>query len=551
MPFPRSLVLVGPMGSGKSSIGRRIAAYFELPFVDVDHEIERQTGARIPLIFECEGEAGFRARERAVLQSLLDGPPRIIATGGGAVLDAGNRAAMRAHGLVIHLHADVDQQLARLARDRSRPLLAGGDREAVLRALAAERAPLYAEAAELRFETGNQPPADAAAQLIALVESHLSRAPRRATGPRMTETSPDTRTVAVAGDAPYDIHIGPGLLDDGALLAGSVRGNAAMLVSDHNVAPLYAQQVADALYAARPDLQIHQHVLPAGEAAKTLAHFTEVVDALADARLRRDATLFALGGGVIGDLAGFAAACWMRGIDCVQLPTTLLAMVDSSVGGKTAVDLPQGKNLVGAFHPPRAVIADTAALRTLPARELRAGLAEVVKYGALGDADFLDWLDAHAEALLHGDDAALAEAIARSCAHKAAIVARDPFEHGERALLNLGHTFGHAIETEQGYDGLNHGEAVAVGMVLAARLSEALGLATAADGDRLRDLLQRLGLPVALPAGLDPERLLAHMRLDKKAQAGGLRFVVWDGIGHARVLADVPEAAVLSVLRTG
>ncbi|MCD9029847.1 3-dehydroquinate synthase [Luteimonas sp. BDR2-5] len=367
----------------------------------------------------------------------------------------------------------------------------------------------------------------------------------------MTEAHPSARSVAVGGDRPYAITIGPGLLDDGALLAAPVRGNAAMIVSDRNVAPLYAQRVADALRAARPGLHVHTHVLPAGEAAKTLAHFTEVVNALADARLRRDATLFALGGGVIGDLAGFAAACWMRGIDCVQLPTTLLAMVDSSVGGKTAVDLPQGKNLVGAFHPPRAVIADTGALRTLPARELRAGLAEVVKYGALGDAAFLDWLDDNADALLAMDDAALAEAIARSCAHKAAIVERDPFEHGERALLNLGHTFGHAIETEQGYDGLNHGEAVAVGMVLAARLSEALGFAKTEDGDRLRALLQRFGLPVALPPGLDPGRLVAHMRLDKKAQAGGLRFVVWDGIGRARVLADVPESAVIEVLRAG
>lgn len=359
------------------------------------------------------------------------------------------------------------------------------------------------------------------------------------------------REVAVAGDTPYTIHIGPGLLKDGALLARSVRGRDAMLVSDAHVAPLYADRVTAALQAARPDLRIHRHVLPPGEAAKTLGHFADVTTALADARMRRDATLFALGGGVIGDLAGFAAACWMRGIDCVQLPTTLLAMVDSSVGGKTAVDLPQGKNLVGAFHPPRAVIADTSALRTLPARELRAGLAEVVKYGALGDALFLDWLEAHAEALLAMDDAALAEAIARSCAHKAAIVARDPFEHDERALLNLGHTFGHAIETEQGYGGVNHGEAVAIGMVLAARLSEALGLSPAADTRRLRDLLVRLQLPVDVPAGLQPDRLLAHMRLDKKAVAGGLRFIVWRGAGRAEVLGDVPESAVLSVLQTG
>jgi 3-dehydroquinate synthase len=274
-----------------------------------------------------------------------------------------------------------------------------------------------------------------------------------------------------------------------------------------------------------------------------------VIDALAALGATRDACIYALGGGVVGDLTGFTAACWMRGIDCVQLPTTLLAMVDSSVGGKTAVDIAQGKNLVGAFHPPRAVIADTGSLRTLPPRELRAGFAEVIKYGAIVDAPFLDWMDANGDGLLAGDDALLAEAIARSCRHKAAITERDPFEHGERALLNFGHTFGHAIETEQGYGGLNHGEAVAVGMVLAARLSSALGLAHAADGERLRALLQRYRLPTAIPAGLDPAALVARMRLDKKAQASGLRFVLWDGAGKARVVADVAESQVLEILR--
>jgi 3-dehydroquinate synthase len=244
----------------------------------------------------------------------------------------------------------------------------------------------------------------------------------------------------------------------------------------------------------------------------------------------------------------------MRGVDVVQLPTTLLAMVDSSVGGKTAVDLPAGKNLAGAFHPPRAVLADTATLRTLPPRELRAGLAEVVKYGAIVDAGFLAWLEARADALLAGDAATLAVAIARSCAHKAAIVARDPREHGERALLNFGHTFGHAIEAEQGFgaDGaLNHGEAVAVGMVLAARLSARLGMSPADDAHRLSALLQRLGLPVSLPAGLSPDALLARMRLDKKADAAGLGLVLWDGAGAARIVRGVDPDAVLQVLAEG
>ncbi|MDN5782995.1 MAG: 3-dehydroquinate synthase [Luteimonas sp.] len=357
------------------------------------------------------------------------------------------------------------------------------------------------------------------------------------------------RTVEVGGAQPYRITIGADLLGDGVLLAQALRGRHALVASDANVAPLYAQRVVDALRSARPDAHVAIHVMPAGEQEKTLSRFGDAIDALAALGATRDACLYALGGGVVGDLAGFAAACWMRGIDCVQLPSTLLAMVDSSVGGKTAVDLPRGKNLVGAFHPPRAVLADTSTLHTLPTRELRAGLAEVVKYGAIGDAGFLEWLAAHSGALLGGDADALSEAIARSCAHKAAIVERDPFEHGERALLNFGHTFGHAIETAQDYGTLNHGEAVAIGMVLAARLSTALGLATDTDAMILRALLQRFGLPTELPPGLAPDTLLAHMRLDKKAQASGLRFVLWDGPGRARVVADVPEDAVLGVLR--
>jgi 3-dehydroquinate synthase len=362
------------------------------------------------------------------------------------------------------------------------------------------------------------------------------------------------REVAVGGDRPYTITIGDGVLGDGGLLAAPLRGRHALFVTDANVAPLHSEAAIAALRSARPDATIARHVLPAGESEKTLARFGEVLDALATLGATRDACVYALGGGVVGDLAGFAAACWMRGIDVVQLPTTLLAMVDSSVGGKTAVDLPAGKNLAGAFHPPRAVVADTATLRTLPGRELRAGLAEVVKYGAIVDAGFLDWLESRADALLAGDPATLGEAIARSCAHKAAIVARDPLEHGERALLNFGHTFGHAIEAEQGFgaDGaLNHGEAVAVGMVLAARLSARLGMAPPAHGERLSRLLERLGLPVTVPAGLSAEALLARMRLDKKADAAGLRLVLWDGAGAARIVRGVSPATVLAVVAEG
>lgn len=368
----------------------------------------------------------------------------------------------------------------------------------------------------------------------------------------MSALPPAMHRVDVGAAVPYSIDIGPALLHDGERIVATIRGRHVLLVTDAHVEPLYATRVQAAIERARPEVRIARFVMQPGEHQKTLATFSRCLDALAGLGATRDACVVALGGGVVGDLAGFAAACWMRGIDCVQLPTTLLAMVDSSVGGKTAVDLPAGKNLVGAFHPPRAVIADIDALATLPDRELRAGLAEVVKYGAILDAGFLDWLDANADTLLARDVDALATAVARSCAYKADVVARDPFERGERALLNFGHTFGHAIEAEQGFsgagDGLNHGEAVSVGMVLAARLSATLGRIDAVDAARLEILLARLRLPVSLPDGLDPAALLARMRLDKKADASGLRFVLLDRLGAARMVSGVSDVQVLAAL---
>jgi 3-dehydroquinate synthase len=345
--------------------------------------------------------------------------------------------------------------------------------------------------------------------------------------------------VQLAGRS-YPIHVGPGLLSAAELWRPLLSGQQVLVVSDDHVAALYLQQVRNGL----DGIEHACLVLPPGEEQKTLARFTEAIDALAHLRANRDATVIALGGGVIGDLAGFAAACWMRGIACVQMPTTLLAMVDSSVGGKTAVDLPQGKNLVGAFHQPRAVIADTDTLSSLPDRELRAGLAEVVKYGAIFDAGFLDWLSDHAEALMSREPAALSEAILRSCRFKADVVARDETEQGERALLNFGHTFGHALETAGGYDRFRHGEAVALGMLIAARLSSQLGRAPAEDADRLESLLRRFALPVRLPPGFDAATLLELMRLDKKSVSGRLRLVLWRGAGSAELVSGIDEAEI-------
>ncbi|MFA6985897.1 MAG: 3-dehydroquinate synthase [Arenimonas sp.] len=353
-----------------------------------------------------------------------------------------------------------------------------------------------------------------------------------------------SESIAVAlGERAYQVQVGAGLLDDNPL-SPHVRGRHALVVTDANVAPLYLAKVQ----AALSDKTVQVVVLPAGEQEKNLQRFGELMAALAAMGASRDVTVIALGGGVIGDLAGFAAACWMRGVRFVQLPTTLLAMVDSSVGGKTAVDLPSGKNLVGAFHQPAAVIADTRTLDTLPERELRAGLAEVVKYGAIVDAGFFAWLEAHVDALLLRDAKSLQHAIAVSCRHKAGIVVRDETEQGERMLLNFGHSFGHAIETEQGYGGLLHGEAVAVGMVLAARLSTSLGRAPAVDADRLQMLLNRFGLPTTVPGDLRAPALLERMRLDKKAVSGALRLILWRGIGRAEVARNIPDPALLLAL---
>ncbi len=351
-------------------------------------------------------------------------------------------------------------------------------------------------------------------------------------------------TVEVAlGARSYPIWIGADLLAESARWRETLGGRQVLVVSNEVVAPLYLERVM----AGLGGFATSTLVLADGEQHKTLEGVEQVFAALGAQCASRDATIIALGGGVIGDLAGFAAACWMRGIDFLQMPTTLLAMVDSSVGGKTGVNLPFGKNLVGAFHQPRAVVADTATLASLPAREYRAGLAEVVKYGAIGDAGFFQWLEAHAPALLTREPAALAAAIAASCRHKAAVVARDEQERGERALLNFGHSFGHALETATGYADLLHGEAVAIGMLLAARLSARLGRAAAADAERLAALLAACGLPRALPA-TDPARLVELMRLDKKNLGGRLRLVLWRGIGQAEVVDGVDAALVRKFL---
>ncbi len=347
------------------------------------------------------------------------------------------------------------------------------------------------------------------------------------------------------GDRSYPIHIGAGLLDDAALLAAHLPQPRVAIVTNETIAPLYLNRVASGLTAR--GVAVIEVVLPDGESHKTWQSLGIIYDHMLAARCERRTTVVALGGGVVGDLAGFAAATYLRGVPFIQIPTTLLAQVDSSVGGKTAINHPMGKNMIGAFYQPTAVLADIATLDTLPQRELAAGLAEVIKYGIIGDPAFFEWLEANIDRLLAREPEALAWAVRRSCENKAAVVAVDERETGPRAMLNLGHTFGHAIETGLGFGVWLHGEAVAAGMVLAARTSAELGELDPSQLHRIERLIVRAGLPVEAP-DLGFERWLTLMGHDKKVENGAVRFILPRGIGAAFIHGSVPRQLLEQVL---
>ncbi len=353
----------------------------------------------------------------------------------------------------------------------------------------------------------------------------------------------DPHTLEVElGERSYPIVIGSGLLGGEFDLSGHLTGEDCLVVSNQTIAPIYLEPLKNNLTAST----VRSISLADGEAYKTIASVEAVIDCLADAHANRDTTVIALGGGVVGDIAGFAAACYMRGVGFIQVPTTLLAQVDSSVGGKTGVNHPDGKNLIGAFYQPRLVLIDTDTLATLPEQELKAGLAEVIKHGAICDADFFAWLEENMEALLTRDADALAHAIQRSCEIKAAVVSEDETEKGKRALLNFGHTFAHAIENCLGYGAWLHGEAVAAGMVMAAELSDI----DQGDRDRIAALISSAGLPVA-PPDIDADKMMTAMEMDKKVQAKQLRFVLLKSIGDAYMTENFSEARLNEVLRRG
>ena len=544
----RSIVLVGMMGAGKTSVGKRLAQRLGLPFIDADAEIEAGAQMTIPEIFERFGEAYFREGERRVIARLLVDGPKVLATGGGAFINEATRERIRQSGVSIWLKPDFEVLLRRVRKRSNRPLLRTADPEATLRHLLDERSPIYA-LADMTIES-HEGPHDA------VVDAILERLRRRLAAPRDEAAAPDRpalRQVDVAlGARAYKILIGEGLVEAaGAHIARLAPGAQCAVVTDATVAALHLERLTRSLEGA--GLKTSVIVCPPGEATKSYAEFARVSDALIGAHIERRDIVVAFGGGVIGDLAGFCAACLRRGVRFVQMPTTLLAQVDSSVGGKTAINSRAGKNLIGAFHQPSLVLADTGVLDTLSPREFRAGYAETVKYGLIGDRDFFDWLETRWREVFSGGPARL-DAIAASCAAKARVVAADETEQGERALLNLGHTFGHALERLTGYDGarLVHGEGVAIGMACAFRFSRELGLCPGQDAVRVENHLKAIGLPTRIGEipGLeaDAPAILTAMRQDKKVERGRLTFILAKGIGESFIAKDISEAQTLGFL---
>ncbi len=524
-----NIFLVGMMGSGKTTIGRSLANYTGKKFVDSDHEIQERTGVKIPVIFEIEGEAGFRKRETEVLQELVKMDNIVLATGGGAILSENNRELLKLHGTVVYLRAAVNDLQRRTRHDKNRPLLQTKNLHKRLTQLFAERDVFYREAAHLIIDSGSQGIRNLVNRLAQQLVAYKKKNEMIQTITVDLANSPEQRS--------YPIHIGHNLLDQADLILPHLLQKRVAIISNTTVAPLYLDKLCEGLQ--RHGITSVPIILPDGESYKNWETMNEIFDALLTHRCERNTTIIALGGGVVGDLTGFAAASFLRGVPFIQVPTTLLAQVDSSVGGKTGINHPQGKNMIGAFYQPQLVLADSSTLNTLPDREFRAGIAEIIKYGLIRDLNFFTWLEKNMTQLLAKEPDVLQEAIRRSCEMKAEIVAADEKESGVRALLNLGHTFGHAIENGMGYGVWLHGEAVAAGIIMAAELSRRMNLINKADVLRIRKIFVDTGLPV-VPPDFSADKYCELMSLDKKVSAGKIRFILLKRMGEASLYSDIP-----------
>ena len=544
----RNLFLIGFSYSGKSSAGRLAAERLRMPFVDLDERIERRAGRSIPEIFEADGEAAFRALEGEALAEVCAEGGAVVATGGGVPVDAENRRRMRESGVAVLLEAKPETVRARQAaadggaEESARPMLAGGDPLQRIALLKAERRDAYADAADWTVHTDALDAAGVAAEIARGYEIVAAERGATAGRPTITGVAPSYTVTTKAGT--YHGYVGSGLLEKlGALMRNAGLDGTAFVIADGAVFDLYGEPVMASLKDA--GFEAYEGIADPGEASKSLELAGDIYGWLAGRRAERRDSVVALGGGVAGDLGGFIAATYLRGMPFVQVPTTLLAMVDASIGGKVAVNLPAGKNLVGAFHQPRLVLADVEALRTLPHREMTAGWAEVVKHGLILDRSLLDDIDRERDRLLDRDPAALADVITRSAAIKARVVTEDERETlGMRNLLNYGHTVGHALEAVLDYEGLLHGEAVAIGMSVAAEIAVRMRMLTGADLERQADALRSFGLPLKGPAGIDQAAVREAMALDKKVAGKRINWVLPDGIGNAVSRNDVPEDVV-------
>jgi 3-dehydroquinate synthase len=520
-----SIFLYGPSGSGKSTIGQQLAQNLNLPFVDLDQEIESRSGKQIPDIFNSEGERGFRAYEQRALREAAGNNAAIVALGGGALTIPENRAWVENHGTVILLTAPFDTLLSRLQADPvKRPLIASSISEDEsnsirenLRAYLSRREEHYASFSR-KIHTGELSPEEIAWKIQVLVGAfHL----RAMAGPKHPG---------------YDVRVMPGGLNQiGWMIRARGLKGPVVIVTDEHVAEHYLPTVEGSLSAA--GYRTQAITLPPGEIHKNLAAVSQLWDGFLSARIERSSTVIALGGGVVGDLAGFAAATFMRGVPWAVAPTSLLAMIDASMGGKTGADLPQGKNLIGAFHPPRLVLADPETLKTLPKTEFFNGMAEALKHGIIADPELfercLEFGEPH-------DIKIVDEIVRHGMAVKVRFIEEDPYEKGIRAALNYGHTIGHGVELASNFQ-IRHGEAVAIGMAAEARLAENIGLAEHGLSDQITCALKRLKLPTRVPVGLDRDRVISAMQRDKKIAGGVVRFALPPAIGEVRIGVEVED----------
>ena len=542
------IFLVGLMGSGKTTVGKALAKQLKKKFVDSDHEIEARTGVSISMIFEIEGEASFRQREAEVIADLTSRENIVLATGGGAILNEQSRRFLHERGTVIYLRAAISSILYRTRYDKTRPLLRTSDPRKKLEELEAQREPLYKEVAHIIVDTGRPNIQNLMQTILGQLPASVSQIEQQITDSTTSnsahpasELESQLASIQVdveLGERSYPIVIGSNVLSDQRQLSKLIQGKTVTVVSNNIVAPLYLHQLEKTL--EKLGKAVKSIILPDGEEHKNWQSLMQIFDELLKEKSDRKTTLIALGGGVIGDMTGFAAASYMRGIPFVQIPTTLLAQVDSSVGGKTAINHPLGKNMIGAFYQPLSVIADISTLQTLPDRELSAGLAEVIKHGAIQDEEFFSWIELNIDALRKKDPKALIHAIKRSCEIKSNIVQQDEKEGGLRAILNFGHTFGHAIEAGLGYGKWLHGEAVGCGMVMAAELSLRMGHINYVTKVRIQKLVDAAGLPTVAP-GFGHQRWLELMAVDKKNEDGAIKFILLKPLGNAYINAVPAE----------